>query len=126
VDLTRIEVHNDHGTVVADSKLPDVWTVESPDAQKGKTAANSKLIDPLSDLQSDQIVDHPGADLTSKLAKPAIDVTFIDKNKKTTDLKMSKPVGDVVYAQSSESPAIYKLTKQDFDKLNFEPAAVAQ
>jgi hypothetical protein len=125
-DLTRIEVHNEHGTIVADSKGADAWTVESPDAQKGKTAASSKLVDPLSDLQSDQIVDHPGADLTSKLAKPAIDVSLTDKNKKTTNLKISKPAGDVVYAQSSESPAVYKLKKQDFDKLDFEPAAVAQ
>jgi len=125
-DLTRIEVHNDHGTIVADSKGADTWTVESPDAQKGKTAANSKLVDPLSDLQSDQIVDHPGADLTSKLAKPAIDVSLTDKNKKTTDLKISKPVGDVVYAQSSESPAVYKLKKQDFDKLDFDPAVLIQ
>ncbi len=125
-DLTRIEVHNDHGTILGDRKFSDTWTDESPDPHRAKAAKTDKLLDPLADLQSDQIVDHPGADLTSKLARPAIDVSLTDKNKKTTNLKISKPMGDVVYAQSSEGSAVYKLKKQDFDKLDFDAAALTQ
>ncbi len=38
------------------------------------------------------MIDHPGGDVTSKLAKPAIEVTLTDKNKKTMTLRVSKPV----------------------------------
>jgi hypothetical protein len=125
-DLTGIEVHNDHGTIVADTKGSDTWTIESPAAQKGKNSTGPKLFDPLSGLHSDQIVDRPGADLASKLAKPAIEVILTDKNKKTITLKVSKPAGDVVYAQASDSPSVYKLKKQDFDNLNFDASTLIE
>lgn len=124
-DLNRIEIHNDHGSLVAE-KSGDNWKIDSPDAQKGKNAASYKLVDPLTELRADQVIDHPGGDVTSKLAKPAIEVTLTDKNKKTTTLKVSKPAGDVVYAQSSDVPAVYKLKKQDFDNLNFDPSSVTE
>ena len=124
-DLNRIEVHDDHGALVA-NKTGDDWKIESPDAQKGKTAASYKLVDPLTGLRAGQVIDRAGADITSKLNKPAIEVTLTDKNKKTTTLKVSKPAGDVVYAQSSDAPSVYKLKKQDYDNLNFDPSSVAQ
>jgi Domain of unknown function (DUF4340) len=124
-DLNRIEIHNDHGSLVV-SKSGDNWKIESPDAQKGKNAAQYKLVDPLSSLRADQVIDHPGGDVTSKLAKPAIEVTLTDKNKKTITLRVSKPAGDVIYAQSSDAPSAYKIKKQDFDNLNFEPSSVAE
>jgi hypothetical protein len=84
------------------------------------------LVDPLTNLRADQVIDHAGGDVTSKLAKPAIEITLTDKNKKTTTLRVSKPAGDNVYAQSSESPAVFKLKKQDFDNLNLDPSSVVQ
>ena len=124
-DLNHIEIHDDHGTLAA-SKSGDNWKIDSPDAQKGKTAASYKLVDPMTNLRADQVIDHPGGDITSKLAKPAIEITLTDKNKKTTTLRVSKPAGDVVYAQSSDSPAAYKLKKQDFDNLDVDPSSVAE
>jgi hypothetical protein len=124
-DLNRIEIHDDHGTLVA-TKSGDSWKMESPDAQKGKNAAPFKLVDPLTSLKADQVIDHPGGDVTSKLAKPAIEITLTDKNKKTVTLKVAKPAGDVVYAQSSDASSAYKLKKQDFDTLNFDPANVLE
>ena len=125
-DLTRLEIHNDHGTMVASSAGSDAWTFESPAAQKGKSSISTKLFDPLSNLNSSQIVDHPGADLMSKLANPAIEAILTDKNKKTVTLKISKPAGDVVYAQASDSPSVYKLKKQDFDSLNVDPSTLVE
>jgi uncharacterized protein DUF4340 len=124
-DLSRIEIHNDHGSLVA-NKTGDDWKIESPDAQKGKTAAPYKFVDPLTGLRADQVIDHAGTEITSKLVKPAIEATLTDKNKKTITLRVSKPVGDVVYAESSDSPAVYKLKKQDFDTLNFDPSTATQ
>lgn len=124
-DLNRIEIHDDHGTLVA-TKNGDSWKMESPDAQKGKNAASYKLVDPLGSVKADQVVDHPGADVTSKLAKPAIEIILTDKNKKITMLKVSKPAGDVAYAQSSDTSSVYKLKKQDFDTLDFDPANILE
>lgn len=124
-DLTRIEIHNDHGTLVA-NKSGDNWAIESPEAQKGKNAASYKLLDPLSGLRADQVIDHPGGEVTAKLAKPAIEVTLTDKNKKVTTLRISKPAGDTVYAESSDDPSAFKIKKQDFDGLNFDPSSVVQ
>ena len=124
-NLTRVEIHDDHGTLAASSKA-DVWTIESPDAQKGKNAASAKIFDPLTGLRADQVIDHPGAELSSKLSKPAIEITLTDKDKKTTTLRISKPAGDAVYAQASDSPYVFKLKKQDFDNLDFEPASVVE
>lgn len=124
-DLNRIEIHDDHGSLVA-SKAGDDWKIDSPDAQKGKTAAPYKLLDPLTGLRADQVIDHAAANITSKLAKPAIEITLTDKNKKTITLRVSKPDGDVVYAQGSDAPPVFKLKKQDFDNLDLDPSAVAQ
>jgi hypothetical protein len=124
-DLNRIEIHDDHGTLVA-TKSGDAWKMESPDAQKGKNAAPFKLVDPLTSIKADQVIDHPGGNVTSQLAKPAIEITLTDKNKKTITLKVSKPAGDDVYAQSSDAPSVYKLKKQDFDNLNLDPANVLE
>lgn len=124
-NLNRIEIHDDHGILVA-SKSGDTWKIESPDAQKGKNAASYKLVDPLTGLKADQIIDHAGGDVTSKLAKPGIEITLTDKDKKATTVKVSKPAGDVVYAQSSDSPAVYKLKKQDYDSLNIDPSSVVE
>jgi len=124
-DISRVEIHDDHGTIVASSK-GDAWTMESPDAQKGKNAASAKIFDPLSGLHADQVIDHPGGDITGKLSNPAIEITLTDKNKMTTTLRISKPTGDVVYAQSSDSPSVYKLKKQDFDNLNLEPSSITE
>lgn len=124
-NLNRIEIHDEHGTLVA-SKNGDTWKIESPDAQKGKNAASYKLVDPLTNVRADQVIDHAGGDVTSKLAKPAIEITLTDKDKKVTTVKLSKPAGDVVYAQSSDSAAVYKLKKQDYDNLNLDPSSVVE
>jgi hypothetical protein len=124
-DLNRIEIHDDHGTLVA-TKNGDSWKMESPDAQKGKNAAPFKLVDPLTLVKADQVIDHPGGIVISQLAKPAIEITLTDKNKKTVTLKVSKPAGDIVYAQSSDAPSVYKLKKQDFDNLDLDPANVLE
>jgi hypothetical protein len=124
-NLTRVEIHDDHGILVASSKA-DRWSIESPDAQKGKNAASAKIFDPLTGLRADQVIDHPGAELSSKLSKPAIEITLTDKDKKTTTLRVSKPSGDAVYAQASDSRSVFKLKKQDFDNLDVEPASVVE
>jgi hypothetical protein len=125
-DVNRVELHNEHGAIVVNSKGDDTWVIESPDNLKGKNAASSMLFDPLTALRSDKIIDRPPASIASKLAKPAIEVILTYKDKKTVTVRLSKPEGDIVYAQVSGDPSLYTLKKPDFDPLNYEASALAQ
>ena len=125
-DITRVEIHNDHGTIEVESKSGNQWVIDSPSDQKGKAAASYKIFDPLTELRADEVIDHPGAGMAATLAKPAIEIVLTDKNGKKLTLKVSKPSGDAVYGQGSESAALYKLKKQDFDNLNFDASSLLQ
>jgi Domain of unknown function (DUF4340) len=125
-DITHVEFHNDHGVIEISSKPGNKWAIDSPESEKGKSAASYKIFDPLTELRADEVIDHPAANLVAKLAKPAIEAVLTDNNGKKLTLKMSKPSGDVVYAQASDSPALFKLKKQDFDDLNFDAAGLLE
>jgi hypothetical protein len=125
-DFTRFEIHNEHGDIAVNGKEGDTWVVESPASLKGKNASSSMLFDPLNALRSDKIIDHPPASIAAKLARPSIEVTLTDKNKKTVTVRFSKPDPDMVYCQVSGDPAIYTLKKPDYDPLNYEPSSLAQ
>jgi hypothetical protein len=125
-DVTREEIRNEHGDIVVDSKGDDTWVIESPANLKGKNAGSSMLFDPLNSLRSDKIIDHAPAGIASKAAKSGIEVTLTYKDKKTVIVRLSKPEGDVVYAQVSGDPAIYTLKKPDYDPLNYEASSLVQ
>jgi len=48
----------------------------------------------------------------AQLAKPETTLILTKKDGKVLTLKISKPSGDFVYAQSSESGTAYKLKKE--------------
>ncbi|MGD0965076.1 MAG: DUF4340 domain-containing protein [Candidatus Acidiferrales bacterium] len=125
-DVTRIEIHNEHGNIIVNGKGDDMWVIESPENLKGKNAPSSMLFDPLTALRSDKIIDHPAAGILSKVAKPDIQVTLTYQDKRTVTVRLSKPEQDVVYGQVSGDPAIYTLKKPDFDPLNYEASSLVQ
>lgn len=125
-DITHVEFHNDHGLIAVSSTDGSNWTIDSPAAQKGKSASSYKIFNTLVALRADQIIDHPEPALVEKLAKPALEVVLTDKNGKKLTLKMSKPSGDVVYAQASDVSGLSKVKKQDFDSLNFEASSLLE
>jgi Domain of unknown function (DUF4340) len=126
-DIGQVEIENANGTVTVARKKdnPDEWAIRAPDNLKGKSAGTWKFLDPISNLQADEVIDHPAANLTSEMAKPEITATLTKKDGSALTLRISKPSGDFVYAQASDSPALYKLKKQAIDDLNFKPADLA-
>jgi Domain of unknown function (DUF4340) len=126
-DIGQVEIENANGavTVVRKKDNPDEWAIQAPDNLKGKSAATWKFLDPISNLQADEVIDHPAANLTSEMAKPEVTATLTKKDGSALTLRISKPSGDFVYAQASDSPALYKLKKQAIDDLNFKPADLA-
>ena len=119
-DMNAVEVHNAHGTIALHCKEGDDWVIDSPAAQKDKAVIIGTVFDPLRTLRSEQVLDHPPANLTALLGKPAIEAILTDKNGKKITLRISNPSGDFVYAQSSESPSLYKLKKEAADAMNFD------
>ena len=119
-DMNAVEVHNAHGTIDLHCKQGDDWVIDSPAPQKGKSVVIGNVFDPLRTLRSEQVLDHPPANLTALLSKPAVEATLTDKNGKKITLRISSPSGDFVYAQSSESPALFKLKKEAVDAVNFD------
>ena len=123
-DASGVEIHNAHGTIVVTRGANDDWTIASPDAQKGKSVASWKIFDALTGLRAEEVLDHPPADLTAKLARPAIEVILSTKDGKKTILRVSAESGGFVYAQASDGAAVYKLKKADFETLNFDAAQI--
>ncbi len=122
-DVQQIELRNAGGSVSVSRKKdsPGDWVFDAPDDQKGKSAAGWKILDALTGLKADDIVDHPPASLAAQLASPAITAILTDKDGKAVTVRISKAAGDFVYAQASDGPSVYKLKKQVLDDLNLKP-----
>jgi Domain of unknown function (DUF4340) len=125
--LDRIQLHNANGAIEISPKenSSGQWVVDAPAAEKGKSASNWKILDPLTSLRAVQIIDHPPAALLAGLKKPAITAVLTKKDGQQVTVRISKPSGDFAYAQSSESPELFKIKKQTVDDLNLKPADLA-
>jgi hypothetical protein len=123
-NIQRVEIHDENGDIVLTSTKdkPDQWTIEEPAAQKGKHAPTWKVIDPFTSLQATDVIDHPAPKQIATLANPAIRAVFTLTDGKQVILRISKPSGDTLYAQASDNPALYTLSKQALDSLNLKPA----
>jgi len=128
IDVQQLELHNSNGVITIGRKkdAPDDWTFSSPPDQKGKAASDWKIVDPLTGLSAEEVIDHPPPAIVSSLANPAVTAIITTKNGKTMTLKISKASGDFVYAQASDAPALYKLKKDVLDTLSLKASDVAQ
>lgn len=122
-DIQRIQIRGSSGEIDLSRKPdnPDEWIIDAPAEQKGKSAASWKVLDPVTNLRAEEVIDRPAAALLAQLAKPALSLVLADKNGQQTTLRISKPAGDFAYAQASGNPALCKLKKQALDDLNFKP-----
>lgn len=127
-DVEQLELHNSSGVITIGRKpgAPDDWTFSAPPDQKGKAASDWKVLDPLTGLTAEEVVDHPAAAIASSVANPAVTAILTTKDGKTVTVKISKASGDFVYAQASDGPSFYKLKKDVLDTLNLKAADVAQ
>src|SRR5215831_5109798 len=125
-DISHFEIHGSSGTITASRKPGgDDWVIDAPDAQKGKTAISWKVLSPVSGLRAEQVIQKPSAEITAGLAHPAYELILTDKSGKKLSLRISKEVGDFVYGQSSQNPAVFKLRKQALSDLDVKPADLA-
>lgn len=117
-ELTRIEVKNASGKLVA-TKKDDKWLVVEPADKKDKEAQTFKLFTPF-ESKASEVVDKPTAAMNAKLAKPIAEFRLTDKNGKTTVVKVSDADGDNIYIRVEGRPEVYKLGKAMLDGFNFK------
>lgn len=123
-DMRQIRISGPAGSLAVSRKSADSedWTFQAPEQQKGKPASGWKIVDALTGLTADQIIDHPSpADLKS-LAKPETTVVVTNSKGEKVTIRFSKATGEFVYAQASDSPSLYELKKGAVTGLNLKPA----
>jgi len=126
-DIQKLDFRNANGVISLSRKKDgsDEWVFDAPADQKGKLASSWKILDPLTGLTADEVIDHPASNLLSLLAVPAVSVNFTDKDGAVVTLKLSKASGDFVYAQASGSSALYKLNKDTLETFNLKATDLA-
>jgi len=126
-DILSMEIRNANGSVSLSRQKdsPDDWVFETPADQKGKAAASWKILDPLTGLTAEEVIDHPTPNLLALEANPAVTAVLKGKDGKPLVVKISKVSGDFVYAQATDSPSLYRLKKGALDTLNLKAADLA-
>ncbi len=117
-ELTRFELKNEHGKIIAEKK-DDKWLVVEPADKKDKEAQTFKLFTPF-ESKASEVIDKPTAAINAKFAKPAVEVKLTEKGGKTTAVKFSQADGDDVYIRVEGKPEIYKVGKAILEGLNFK------
>ena len=125
--IQRIQIQDSSGSIALARKAGDAdeWVFDSPADRKGKPVSSWKVLDPLGNLQADEVIDHPSAAQLAELSKPALGLTLTGKDGKPIELRISKPAGDFAYAQAQGDTALYKVKKSVFDQLNVSAADLA-
>ena len=122
-DMQQIQLADASGSLAVSRKKDDAanWTFQAPDQQKGKPASGWKIVDALTSLTADQIIDHPSPTDLKSLANPETTVVVTNAKGEKTTIRFSKATGEFVYAQASDSPSIYKLKKGAVAGLSLKP-----
>jgi hypothetical protein len=118
-NLSKIEIKNPSLRLVAE-KSGDKWLIKEPADKKDKDAPTLKIINPF-ETKADEILESPGSDVRSKLAKPAVEARLTYKDGKVVEVKVSSADGDNAYAAVKGRAEVFKVKKQMLDDLSFKP-----
>lgn len=124
--LDRIRLQNSHGIIeISRQGNGGQWKIDAPTVDKGKSASSWKILDPFTSLRADEVIDHPTAALLAKMKNPVVTAILTQKDGKQITVRLSKPSGDVAYAQSSQSSGLFRIKKETVDDLDLKPKDVA-
>jgi hypothetical protein len=122
-DMQQIQISDAAGSLEVSRKKDDSenWIFQAPEQQKGKPASGWKIVDALTGLTADEILDHPSAADLKSLGSPETTVVVTDAKGEKTTIRFSKATGEFVYARESNSASLYKLKKGAVAGLNLKP-----
>jgi hypothetical protein len=116
-DITRIQLKNEHQTVVCE-KSGDKWLLKEPADKKDKEAQAYQIFTPLNTSEAKEIFDAAPKDATAALVSPLVEVQLTKKDGQTITVSISKKVGEFVYVRNSSGPAVMKFESSLLDQLN--------
>ena len=117
-DITRAELYNENGAIVITPKSEQDWIAEAPPDLKGKAISTWKIFPAITNARAEAIVDHPSADIQTRLAKPLVQMSLTAKDGKKITVSFTPVMGDSVYAKTSDVATVYKLNKNILAELN--------
>lgn len=124
--LDRIRLQNSNGAIeISRLGTGGQWKIVVPAADKGKSASSWKILNPFTSLRADAVIDRPSAIQLAAMRSPAVTAVLTKNSGQTVTVRISEPSGGVAYAQSSESPELFKIKKQTVDDLNLKASDVA-
>ncbi|MGH9689211.1 MAG: DUF4340 domain-containing protein [Candidatus Acidiferrales bacterium] len=124
--LDRIQLQNSNGIIEISRQGSDgPWKIAAPAGDKGKSASSWKILNPFTSLRAEEVIDHPSGVQTAAMKNPAVTVVFTKNSGQQVTVRLSKPSGDIAYAQSSASPELFKIKKQTVADLNLKPKDVS-
>jgi len=119
-DITQVDVRNQNGAIQCVKGPGGDLVIQT--AGKQSASQPCPFTSSLAAARAQEIYDTPPPAITSKLAKPAVQVTLTNSAGKKMEIQMSGISGDSVYARTGAGPEVYKLDKQVFADLNAKPA----
>jgi hypothetical protein len=122
-DFSRLDYRSDALHFSCGVNNTGNWVMFQPASDKNKEVANWKVFNPLSSSSAKNIIDSPPAAIANLMKDPAIviQLTRTDGSKKT--VRISRPVGNKIYASASDRTGLFQMAKSDLDPLFFKSAS---
>ncbi len=120
--LAKIEIRRADGEDTVAQKNGQSWSLTSPRPLAADTEAIGSLISSASPLTADRLIESKASDLASYgLAKPAVDVAFIQKDGKSRQILIGDevPTGNGYYVKLADDPRVFTIasySKTSLDK----------
>jgi Domain of unknown function (DUF4340) len=121
-DFSQLAIRNEKLTLKATRSADGKWQVAEPTAMKGKTLDAWHVFEPLNTTKATEVIEHPGAAILARLAKPAVAIKLTTAKGAVTTVVVSAKDGNAVYARSSVTPAVFKMDPYTLVQLNFTTA----
>ncbi len=119
--LNRIELRNEHLTLVAEKAEDGKWLAREPAEHHNKEVRASTILSALEFTRAEAILDHPGSAVRSQLEKPAIEISLTDSGG-AVRIVVSAVRNGKVYARAGDSGPVLQFPESWFQQLNL-PAA---
>ncbi|MEW5979058.1 MAG: DUF4340 domain-containing protein [Acidobacteriota bacterium] len=121
-DVNRIEVTLPDKTFAFFKGSDDRWKMSRPEGHQGKYVTDYKIFWPIEDLEGKELIDNANLkDPKYGFDKPSAEIHIVDKNQKTTEIKLGKVDEDKVFGVVDGGTTVYKVEKKVLDDLNFKP-----
>ncbi len=123
-ELTRLQVKNPNGTLVAEKDKDSKWITKEPADKKDKEVQSWRIFDPLETNKATEIMERASTSIVAKLRKPAVEVRLTRKDGKTTTVMISIADGDSAYVRVDGRAEVFKVSKQLLEGLSFKVSDV--